>query len=550
MSASEPMRADTPRLARATAVMAVGTVASRATGFLRVAALATAFGVTESRLADAYNIANVAPNIVYELVLGGVLSSVLVPLFVETRRRDADEHRTVVNTITTLATLVLLAIVVVTVAAAPLIAHALTLRTGADAASLAVTRSAVTTFLRLFMPQVLFYGLTTIWTAYLNSHEHFAAPMFAPVLNNLVVSAVAFGFGAAVGFRAVDLAALSAAQTWLIGGGTTLGIVAMTLPLWPVARRHGWRWRPQLDWRHPTVRRMGRLGGWVILYVVINQVGYYVVVLLTGAVALKGSFTAYSYAFVFFQLPHGIYAVSVMTALLPTLSAAASDGDLAAFRAQLARGIRVTAMGIVPAAVGLAVLSVPIVRLLLQHGVFSASSTTLVAHTLTAFAVGLTSFSLFQLALRAHYALQDTRTPTVVNVLAVGTNVVVDVIVFAVLPTDWKVPGLALGHATAYTVGTVLFLRRLRRRVGGLEGRRTLGQLGRVVAASAVTGVVAWVLQRLVVGVLGAGSSGAAVALVVAAGGGALAYLVVARLVGVAELGEVVGMLRRRGGAR
>ncbi len=546
MSASEQV--STRRLARATAVMAVGTIASRATGFLRVAALATAFGVTESRLADAYNIANVAPNIVYELVLGGVLSSVLVPLFVETRRRDLDEHRTVVNTITTLATLVLLAIVVVTVLAAPLIAHALTLRAGGDAAAVATTRAAVTTFLRLFMPQVLFYGLTTIWTAYLNSHEHFAAPMFSPVLNNLTVSAVALGFGAAVGFQAVDLAAMSVGQVWLIGGGTTFGIVAMTLPLWPVARRHGWRWRPELAWRHPTVRRMGRLGGWVILYVVINQVGYYVVVLLTGAVDIRGSFTAYSYAFVFFQLPHGIYAVSVMTALLPTMSAAASDGDLVAFRSQLARGIRVTAMGIVPAAVGLAVLSEPIVRLLLQHGVFSASSTTLVARTLTAFAIGLTSFSLFQLALRAHYALQDTRTPTIVNLLAVGTNVVVDVVVFLVLPTPWKVPGLALGHATAYSVGTLLFLRRLRRRVGGLEGRRTLGQLGRVVVAAAATGVAAWGLQRLMVGALGGGSVGAALALAVAAGGGALVYVVVARVVGVEELSEVVGMLRRRGG--
>ncbi|MDQ3973824.1 MAG: murein biosynthesis integral membrane protein MurJ, partial [Actinomycetota bacterium] len=498
-------------LARNTAVMVVGTVLSRLSGFGRLAALTAALGVAEGPLADAFNTANVAPNIVYELVLGGVLSSVLVPVFVDTLRRDglAGQHRHVANTVMTLACLVLLAMVLAAMAAAPLLARLLTAGAQGPADEVAALRRVVTLFLRLLMPQVVFYGLTTVWTAYLNAHRHFAAPMFAPVLNNVVAAGAALAFGATVAFTAVRLEQLSTAQLWLLGMGTTAGIAAMTLPLWPVARRHGWAWRPSLDWRHPVVRRIGRLGGWAVAYVFANQVGYLVVIVLANAVPGEGAFSAYTYAFMFFQLPHGVYAVSVMTALVPTMSAAASAGDLDVFRAQLARGVRATALLVVPAAVGLGVLATPIVRLLLEQGVFSQASTQLVARVLSAFVVGLTSFSLFQLLLRAHYALQDTRTPALVNLAAVSLNVAADVVLFAVLPGQWKVVGLALGHASAYTFGAALLALRLRRRLGGLEEARTLSTLARVAAASALMGVVAWAVARALATGLGTSALGA-----------------------------------------
>ncbi|MDP8960210.1 MAG: murein biosynthesis integral membrane protein MurJ [Actinomycetota bacterium] len=534
-------------LARNTLVMAAGTLLSRLTGFLRVAALSYAFGVTESKLADAYNVANVTPNIVYELVLGGVLSSVLVPVFVETLRRDHEEHRHVVNAVTTVAGTVLVLISTVAIFAAPLIARVLTLGAEGGGEEAVAMRQTVTLFLRLFLPQVLFYGLITIWTAYLNAHRHFGAPMFAPVLNNLVVAAVVLAFGFLVGFEPVDLETVATAPLLLVGVGTTLGIVAMTFPLWPVSRRHGWRWRPSLDWRHPMVRRVGRLGVWTVLYVVTNQIGYFVVVVLTGAMAVPGGFAAYTYAFVFFQLPHGIYAVSVMTALLPALAAAASDDDLGTFRRELTRGVRVTALVIFPSGLGLAVLATPIVRLLLEHGVFTASSTVLVSRTLTAFALGLASFSLFQLFLRAFYALQDTRSPVLVNVGAVGVNILLDVVLFLLLPTEWKVPGLALGHAIAYTVGALLFAVLLRRRLRGLQGRETAGQLGRVVAAAALMSVVVWAVARAVASALGTATLAAQLATVAAsvfAGGSS--YFALATLFRVEDLATLVRLIRRR----
>lgn len=534
-------------LARNTLVMAAGTLLSRLTGFLRVAALSYAFGVTEGKLADAYNVANVTPNIVYELVIGGVLSSVLVPVFVETLRRDSEEHRHVVNAVTTLAGIVLVVVSTVTILAAPLIARVLTLRVAGGAEEAAAMRETVTLFLRLFMPQVLFYGLTTIWTAYLNAHRHFSAPMYSPVLNNFVVAGVVLAFGFLVGFEPVDLETAATGPLLLVGVGTTLGIVAMTFPLWPVARHHGWAWRPSLDWRHPTVRRVGRLGVWTVLYVATNQIGYFVVVVLTGAMAENGAFAAYTYAFVFFQLPHGIYAVSVMTALLPGLAAAASDRDLGTFRRELTGGVRVTALIIVPSAVGLAVLSQPIVRLLLEKGVFTAASTVLVSRTLTAFALGLVSFSLFQLFLRAFYALQDTRTPVLVDVASVSVNILVDVVLFLVLPLEWKVPGLALGHATAYTVGAFLFAGLLRSRLAGFDGRETVAQLGRVAAAAALMGLIVWAVARWVASALGTGSLTADLA-TVAAGvvAGGLSYSALATLFGIKDLATLVRLVRRR----
>jgi putative peptidoglycan lipid II flippase len=295
------------------------------------------------------------------------------------------------------------------------------------------------------------------------------------------------------------------------------------------------------------VRRVGRLGGWAILYVVLNQIAYLVVIVLTSAVPGQGAFSAYFYAFVFFQLPHGIYAVSVMTALVPPMAAAAADGNTAAFRAHLARGIRATALLIVPAAVGLAVLSTPIVRLLLEQGVFTAASTRLVAPVLSAFALGLASFSLFQLFLRAHYALQDTRTPALVNAGWVAVNVSVNLLLFALLPGQWKVVGLALGHAVAYTVGCGVFAVLLHRRLGGLGGAPTTGALVRIVGAALTMGAVVYGVARGVGGVLGTetlSAQTAQVAVPVLVGVGV--YLGLARAFGVPEVTDVQRMVLRR----
>jgi putative peptidoglycan lipid II flippase len=295
------------------------------------------------------------------------------------------------------------------------------------------------------------------------------------------------------------------------------------------------------------VRRVGQLGAWAVLYVVVNQLGFLVVIVLTSAVPGEGAFSAYFYAFVLFQLPHGIYAVSVMTALVPAMAEAAARGDHSRFAEHLARGVRATAVLIVPAAAGLVVLSTPIVRLLLEQGVFTAQSTRLVAPVLTAFALGLASFSLFQLFLRAHYALQDTRTPALVNVAAVSVNVAANVTLFVLLPGQWKVVGLALGHAIAYTAGTAVFAVLLRRRLGGLGGGDMRAQLSRIGVAAAGMAVLAWAAARLLEAAVGVDTVAAqAVQVTAAVGTGLVSYLLLARALGVSDVAAVLRMVGER----
>ncbi|MEX0991283.1 MAG: murein biosynthesis integral membrane protein MurJ [Actinomycetota bacterium] len=468
-------------LVRHSAVMSVGTALSRLTGFLRLAAAAWALGITETRLADAYNIANTTPNIIYELALGGILSSVFVPVFVEWLKVHGKEDAwDLARRFLTFAVVVLGVLTVAGILLAPAIMRLYTIGI-TDVAQREYVQDVGTFFLRFFVPQIMFYGIGAVATGLLNAHRRFAAPMFAPILNNVMVIATMITFGLMAGTsRGSGAFAPTTAEMLLLAIGTTLGVVGMTAALWPSLRRLGFRfhWRNP---RHEGVRRVAHLAKWVAIYVATNQAGYLVVLLL--AAPERGGYTAYSMAFIMFQLPHAIFAVSIFTALLPTLSSRWTDGDTDGFRSILAQGLRLTGFIVIPAALGYLVLAAPITRLLFQHGATTDVSTELVAQTLQAMALGLFSFSAFQLLLRAFYAMQDTRTPATVNVGAVAVNTLANMVLVGTL----GVQGLALGLAVAYSVGAVILAALMARRLGGLEGRRILATLARVLVLGIVT---------------------------------------------------------------
>jgi putative peptidoglycan lipid II flippase len=530
-------------LVRSTAAMAVGTTLSRATGFLRVASMAFALGVAETRLADAYNVANNIPNIVYELILGGILTSIFVPVFVHRlAERGREEAWRSAQAVMTMAVVVLAGIMIIGILAAPWIVRLYTLRVPAEARP--AVQELATLFLRFFMPQIVLYGLGAVATGLLNAHRRFAVPMFAPVLNNLVAIAAFLTFAALpVPNPGLDPSPenISFVQKMVLGAGTTAGVVAMTVALWPSLRRLGFRWRWRLTWRDPAVRSLVRLSGWAVFYVVMNQVGLLVVIVLAGGV--EGGYTAYQAAFIFFQLPHAIFAVSIMTALLPSLSESWSRGDRRTFRADLARGIRGSAFVVVPAAAGYLVLAQPIVRLLLEHGVAGGASTRLVSGVLVFFALGLFSFSAFLLFLRAFYAMQDTRTPALINVFAVGLNTVLNLALFPLL----EVRGLALAHAAAYTFAATVAAVVLRRRLGGLEGRTVFRGLAKVLVASTAVAGAAWGTSRITASVLGTVSLGAQVTVVgVSVAAGVLVFVAAASILRMEEFDLVKRTLFRK----
>ena len=517
--------------------MTVGTVFSRITGLARLAAIVAALGVAETRLTDTYNLANTFPNIVYELILGGVLTSVFVPVFVELLEKEGrDKAWEVASGILNLALVVLSAVTIVGILAAPWIAKLYALRLEGD--QVEHQREALTFLLRLFLPQIVFYALTAITAGLLNAHKRFGAPMYTPILNNLAVIAVFVTFYQLYG--KVTLESVTTSQLLLIGLGTTGGVVLMALAQLPFLRGLG-RYRPTLHFRHPSFGKLWRLAVFVIGYVVVNQIGYFVVQILANE--QQGGYTAYVNAFMFFMLPHGLFAVSVITALLPGMSALAVNRDWTAFAARLSTGARATVFLVLPAAVGYLLLGEPIVRLLVERGVVTERSTELIAGVLRVFVFGLVPFSLFQLLLRAFYAMQDTKTPFLVNCGAVALTTGLNVPLFHF----YGVRGLAAGHACGYVAGAIAQERLLSRRLGRDGRTGLLAGSGRTVAAAAAMGVVVWLALRAVAAVTDAGTLvGTASEVVVPVAAGGVSYLLFARLFRVAELEHVVALVRRR----
>ncbi|MCC7078238.1 MAG: murein biosynthesis integral membrane protein MurJ [Acidimicrobiia bacterium] len=529
-------------LVRSSTVLAAGTITSRVTGLVKVMVASWVLGATTSRLADAYNLANTAPNQFYELALGGILTSVLVPLFVEelTRKGRRDAWRAVSNLFwVALATAAMAAAVLCLVA--PWVIGFATRGYTQEQTDLAVV------LLRLFSAQILFYALNALAGALLNSRRHFAVPAFVPALNNLIVIGVLVAFG--MGLEDGPTTELDTWMILLLGLGTTAGVAVMALANLPairaVVRREGGSLRPRFDVRDPMVRRLLRLSAWTVMYVATNQVGLYVVqVLANGPGSRDGDYTAWTNAFLFFQLPNGVFAVSVLTALLPSLAERLTVGDRIGFKDRLADGVRLTLFLILPAAVGYLMLAPVIIRLFLQYRNFTADAAVLTAQVLQLFAIGLVPFTIFMLVLRSFYAMQDTRTPFLVNTVATALTIAFDILVYPHL----RIWGLALGYALNYFVAAGLGWFLLRRRIGSMRGSGVVSGAGRSALATVpmalAVGLVVWTVPE---------SSSWTWALVEVLLGtvlGATAYLVTAKALDIDEMRLLSRILARRFGRR
>ncbi len=539
---AEPPTDDTARLSRATIGMTAGTLLSRVTGFGRIVALAYALGLgSRARLADTYNLANTTPNIVYDLLLGGILSAFIVPVFVDHLTRPAvdggggaddpdDEGWRAISAIVTAAVTFLLLTSVLFVVAAPWVFRIYTVGRQRSATG---DQIAVGTFLlRCFAPQVLFYGTAALFTALLNARRRFFWPMAAPVLNNLVVIGVLLAVPHLN--RSLALAAVrhdTGLLLWL-GLGTTVGVAAQALVLWPLLKGAGvhlrWVWAP----RHPAIRRVLRLAGWTLGYVVANQVSFWVALVLANRE--PGDVSAYSYAYVFFQLPYGVLAVSILTALVPDLAERWSTGNRAGYRDRLSLGLRAVALVMLPAAAGYALLARPILTLLLRHG--AAADVGTAADVLALFALGLPAFSAYLLFMRGFTATQDTRTPFVVNCIQNALTIAFDLVLYP----RHGVQGLALGFSLAYVLGAALAALALRRRAGGLDGPAVWTSVGRMAVATAVMAGVVWAVSRALSNV-----DGPLLQVTAAAVAGVTVYLLAARAMGVRELDVLTRVLPR-----
>ncbi|MER5644939.1 murein biosynthesis integral membrane protein MurJ [Streptosporangium sp. NPDC002524] len=531
------------RVLRASAIMAAGTMVSRVTGFVRTAVLAAAIGTFA--LGDAYNVAYTIPFILFDSLLGGILSSVVVPMIIRRQKSDPDGGRAYEQRLMTLGVLALTVVAVVSVLLAKPLIGLYSTDWGPRQTEVAVRLA------QYILPMIAFFGVGAIAGAILNTRDRFAAPMWAPVLNNLVMIAVALVYYVKLGGAGTDVDTITDADLALLGLGTTAGIVAQCAVLVVSLHRVGFRFRPRLDLRNAGLGEMGRTASWTFAYVGIGQISFLVTTkLATGAGnrAPGAGNAAYAYAYQLFQLPYGIIAVSVITAMLPRMSRGVADGELDTVREEFASGVRLVSVLLVPAGLLLMVLGPAVTVLIFSWGNMTVDSAVYIGNVLQVFGLALVPFSIFQLLLRVFYSFGDTRTPVLLALGNLAVNATLSLVAYYTLPPRYIVMGLASAFTAAYVVGAAVAWIMAARRVGGLAGRRVAAGLSRMYVAALPPAALAlgvlWLTQELT------GLDALSAAIMLAAGGGLgmVLYLAIAHRMRIPEVSSIVGMVAGRVG--
>lgn len=523
------------------AVMAIGSLVSRGTGFLRNLVIAAALG--GALVGDAYTTAQILPGMVYEFLLGGVLTSVLIPVLVRRRKVDTDGGQAYAQRLLTLAVLALGVAALIAVA----FASTLTWLYGSGESTGEYSKL-VTGLARLMLPMIFFSGLSALISAVLNTRGHFAAPMWAPILNNLVVIGTAGLYIAIFGAEIVKPGEMTTGRILLIGGGTLLGVAIQAMGLLPALRKVGFRWKLRFDFRALGLRELGRLGAWMICYVAVSQVGLIVLFNLLNRAGKENAAgpLIYNNVFLLLMTAHGIIAVSIITALMPRMSAAAADGRYADVAADLSRGTRTVTAVLAPIAVCYAVLATPIAFTLFRFGAFNEDNATATSVVLLAAALALVPFAVSQLFTFAFYALPDTRTPALINIPVVALRIGVQIVLFVAFSASFAGAGMMIGNAVSYVAAAIASAWLLRPRVGRIGLGEIMRTGGRVLVAALGAALVGLIVVKLLPGDATPSRLQAIVQLVI---GGAViggTYLGLAMLLRIGEITEVVGMVRRR----
>ncbi len=556
------------------ALMAAGTVVSRMSGFVRNALLAAALG--QQLHADVFTIANTIPNMLYILLAGGVFNAVLVPQLVRAMKNDADGGDGYTNRIITLAALFLAGVTAVMVLAAPILMR-LFLDGSFFTPELALQRESVIDFARYCLPQVFFYGMFVLVGQVLNARGSFGPMMWAPIANNVISVAVLavylWHFGPVHDLcRAggVDPAVLSgpgstvggytSGQELLLGLGSTLGIAAQFAILLPFLKRAGVSYRPRFDFRGTGLGHTLRLGVWTVLFVVVNQIAYTVVVRLassgtadavTGACTAGSSpgtgYTIYSNAFLLVMVPHSIATVSLATAMLPRLASFAVDSDLRGVGRSVASTLRTAYALIIPFALLLPLIARDLSNVMIGYGA-ARQSVPEFAIALALFAPGLVFFTTHYLMLRGFYALERTRTVFWVQCVIATTNIVLAVALTRHVSPAGTAPGLVLAYAGAYLVGAIGSYSLLRHILGGLETPVLLRFLVRLLIAAGLAAGVAWAVKYALQQVWEPGEGKVQALSVLAVTGlvDVLLFLALARVMRIAEVTSVMSLVTGR----
>ncbi|MFC7358846.1 murein biosynthesis integral membrane protein MurJ [Nocardioides astragali] len=487
------------RILASSAVMAAGTVVSRASGFVRSALLVAALGGVLR--ADLFTIANTLPNMVYILLAGGIFNAVLVPQLVRRIKDDPDGGDAYASRVITLSALFLGAVTALLVVLAPLLLRAYLDGRFLDPDRVAHLESIVD-LTRWCLPQVFFYGMYVLVGQVLNARGRFGPMMWAPIANNILSMAMLAAYllvWGPVGDGPARLDALDTTQETLLGLGSTLGIVAQCLVLLPYLRASGFTYRPRFDFRDPELRHTLSLGVWTLLFVVVTQAAYLVVVRLASGGTAGGDpdgtgLTVYSSSLLIMMVPHSIVTVSLATAILPRLSAMAHEDRLEELGRTVGSTLRTSLALVLPFAVILPVVAGDAAGFAFGWG-GGEDTAAAFAPTLALFGPALAVFTVHYFMLRGFYAMEMTRLVFLIQLAVSLTNVLVATALVPSRPAEETAPMLAVAYLSSYAVGAVVSFVVLQRTVGGLEVPQLVRFLVRMALVLLAAGTAAWLVE-------------------------------------------------------
>ena len=525
-----------PSLARSSLAMAGGTVVSRVLGVVRQSLIIAVTGAALA--ADAFTSANVLPNVIYMIIAGGVLNSVLIPQLVKASR-GADGGREFTDRILTIGGIGILAVTLVCTAGAGVLMRVMTHLSG-DALQLAILFAFIT------LPQIFFYGLYALIGQVLNARGQFAAFGWAPALANVVAIIGLVAFLLLFPHQA-PAAQWTGQMILLLGGTATASIAVQGLILLIPLYRNGFRFTPRFGLRGVGLGDATQVAKWAFAALAVSQVGFIVASRImtsasdqqTTAVFIAG-LTVYSSALLVFQMPHSFVALSVITAMYPRIAKAVQDKDTAALRRDYTRGLTLPTAATLPASIALAAFALPICRLL-----FNAHPEA-IALVLAAMALGVVPFGIDVLNQRFLYAHGDGRTAFAEQVVLTGSATLVNVGAFLFAPPERVVLVVGLGLVVSNVLSSFFGMWFVRRRLGHLGFARITRTYLKIGCASLVAGGIGWLV------VLGFdefvhGRFEQILTLVVGGAVFGVVYLLVAALLRIEEVGELVDPVVRAG---
>ena len=532
-------------LFRASSVMAVGTIISRITGFIggviMIATLGTAL------LADAFNVANTMPNILYNLLVGGALTAIFVPQLVRAFD-DADGGHLFASRLVTTISGILLVLVIIGVIFAPQLVYIYA--PSFSTPGFETEREIAIAFTRYCLPQIFFLGLFTMLGQVANARGSFAPLMWAPIANNLVVIVVFSAF--LIKWPSVNVDSITSTQIQILGWGTTAGIIVQALILIPVVKRSGIKIRPK--WGVAGLGKSFSLAGWTLVYVLISQIGYLITVNVATTAAVDSAkagittgvgFTPFKNAYLIMLLPYSIVTISIVTALLPHMSKLAINKKVEDVKEQLLRAIKTVAVLTIPSSVAFLLFG-PLITEVLFFGI-DKNDGIYIGYVLSALSLGLVAFSINLVLIRGFNAFEDTRTQVwsilIINIISVGLSY----LFLAVLPSDWVTVGLGFAFSVSYLIGLFITLRLLKKHTGTVHIREFIGQHGRLLSAALIAMLPIFAISQYF-GWVGSDQSSLirASELLFVIVAGALGYFFAAKALRISEVSGITALILRR----